>query len=85
MQKFLGKLSCLRQFIFNLLEKISVFVTILRLKNETEFTWGADPQCPFDDIRKYISSPPVMKAPIAGIPFRLYIAIEDVVIWVVLT
>jgi hypothetical protein len=42
MQEFLGKLNYLRQFIFNLSGKISAFVLILRLKNEAEFTWGAD-------------------------------------------
>jgi hypothetical protein len=36
-------------------------------------------------ISKSMSSPPVMKAPITGIQFRLYIAAEDVVIEVVLT
>jgi hypothetical protein len=40
MQKFLGKLIYLRRFIFNLLEKISVFAPILRLKNEAMFTWA---------------------------------------------
>jgi hypothetical protein len=40
MQKLLGKLNYLRQFIFNLSEKISAFTAILRLKNEAEFTWG---------------------------------------------
>jgi hypothetical protein len=38
MQKFLGKLNYLKQFIFNLLGKISAFAPILRLKNEAEFT-----------------------------------------------
>jgi hypothetical protein len=66
-------------------EKISAFAPILRLKNEAEFTWGSDQQRAFDDIKKYLSSPPVMKAPLAGIPFRLYIVVEDVVIGVVLT
>jgi hypothetical protein len=84
MQKFLGKLNYLRRFIFNLSGKISAFAPILRLKNEAEFTWGADQQCAFDDIKTYLSSPPVMKAPMAGIPFRLYIAAEDVVIGAVL-
>jgi hypothetical protein len=42
MQKFLGKLNYLGRFIFNLSGKISAFIPILRLKNETEFTWGAD-------------------------------------------
>jgi hypothetical protein len=42
MQKFLGKLNYLRRFIFNLLGKSSAFAPILQLKNEAEFTWGAD-------------------------------------------
>jgi hypothetical protein len=44
----------------------------------------AEQQCAFNDIKKYLSLPPVMKAPIAGIPFWLYIAAEDGVIGVVL-
>jgi hypothetical protein len=40
MQKFIGKLNYLRQFIFNLSGKISAFAPILRLKNESEFTGG---------------------------------------------
>jgi hypothetical protein len=74
----------LRRFIFNLSGKISAFAPILPLKNEAEFTWVADQQRAFDDIKKYLSSPMVMKAPIAGIPFRLYIAVEDAVIRAVL-
>jgi hypothetical protein len=85
MQKFLGKLNYLKWFIFNLSGKISAFAPILRLKNEDEFTWGADQQHTFDHIKMYLSSPPVMKAPIAEIPCRLYIAAEDAVIVVVLT
>jgi hypothetical protein len=46
---------------------------------------GSDQQHTFDDIKKYLSSLPVMKAPMAEIPFRLYIAAEDAVIGVVLT
>jgi hypothetical protein len=38
----------------------------------------------FDDIKKYFSSPLVMKAPMAGIPFQLYIVTEGAVIGVVL-
>jgi hypothetical protein len=83
-QKFLGKLNYLRRFIFNLSGKISAIAPILRLKNEAEFTWRADQQRAFDDIKKYWSPSPVMKAPMAGILFRLYIAAEDAVIGAVL-
>jgi hypothetical protein len=54
------------------------------LKNEAESTWGANQQRAFEDIQRYLSSPSVMKAPMAGIPFRLYIAVEDVVIGAIL-
>ena len=40
MQKFLGKVNYLRRFISNLSGKIDAFTSILRLKNEAEFTWG---------------------------------------------
>ena len=42
MQKFLGKVNYLRRFIANLLGKVDPFIPILRLKNETNFTWGAN-------------------------------------------
>jgi hypothetical protein len=87
MQNFLGKLNYLRQFIFNLLGKISVFSAILRLKNEASFTWGggAEQQLAFDEIKRYLSSLPVMKAPKVGILFWLYITAEDGIIGVILT
>jgi hypothetical protein len=84
MQKYLGKLNYLKRFISNLSRKISAFAPILTLKNEAEFTWGADQQRTFEDIKRYLSSPPVMKAPIAGIPFRLYITVEDAMIRAIL-
>ena len=40
LQKFLGKVNFLRRFISNLSGKIDAFAPILRLKDETEFTWG---------------------------------------------
>jgi hypothetical protein len=64
--------------------KISAFAPILQLKDEAEFTWGADQQRAFDDIKKYLSSPQMMKAPMTGIPFRLYIVAKDAVIGAVL-
>jgi hypothetical protein len=51
MQKILGKLNYLKQFIFNLSGKSSAFAPIRRLKNEVEFTWEADQQHAFDDIK----------------------------------
>jgi ribonuclease HI len=46
---------------------------------------GAEQKEAFDLIRKYLSSAPVLKAPQAGVSFRLYIAAEDKVIGAVMT
>jgi hypothetical protein len=85
MQNFLGKVNYLRRFISNLSGKISAFAPILRLKNEAEFTWGADQQRAFENIKQYLSSSLVMKAPMAKTPFWLYIVVEDAMIGAVLT
>jgi hypothetical protein len=66
-------------------EKISVFAPILQLKNDAKFTWGADHQHAFENIKRYLFSPSVMKAPMARTPFRQYIAAEVAVIGAVLT
>jgi len=65
--KVLGKVNFLRRFISNLSGKIDAFTPILRLKDEAEFTLGADQQEDFEKIKKYLSSPPVLKAPKRGI------------------
>jgi hypothetical protein len=84
-QKLLGKVNYLSRFISNLVGKIDAFVPIIRLKREADFTWGAKQQEAFEGLKKYLSTPPLMRAPKAGMPFRLYIAAEDKVIGAVLT
>ena len=56
LKKFLGKVNFLRRFISNLSGKIDAFTPILRLKNETEFTWGAEQQEDFEKFKVYLSS-----------------------------
>ena len=64
---------------------IDAITSILRLKNETEFTWRAEQQEAFENVKVYLSSTPVLKAPRRGVPFRLYVAAEDKIIVAVLT
>ena len=40
LQKYLEKVNYLRRFIVNLSGKIIPFTPILKLKDESEFTWG---------------------------------------------
>jgi hypothetical protein len=46
---------------------------------------GAKEQVAFDQIKHYLSTPLVLRAPKSGEPFRLYIAVQEDVIVVVLT
>ena len=85
LQKFISKVNYLRRFISNLSGKIDAFTPILRLRDETEFTWGAKQQQAFEKIKVYLSSPPMLNAPKRGVPFRLYVAAEDKVIGAILT
>ena len=45
---------------------------------------GPEQQEAFEKIKVYLSSTPVLKAPRRGVPFRLYVAVEDNVIGTVL-
>jgi hypothetical protein len=67
----------LRRFIANLSSKLIPFTLILRLKNEAKFTWGAKQQAAFDQIKHYLSTPPVLRAPKSGELFRLYIVAQE--------
>ena len=62
-QKLLGKINYLRRFISNLAGKIESFIPLLRLKHEAEFTWGAEQHDAFSNMKRYLLSPPVLRAP----------------------
>jgi hypothetical protein len=85
LQRFLGKVNYLRRFICNLSGKVDAFTPLLRLKSGAKFTWGAKQQEAFDEIKSYLTSPPILQAPKSGAPFQLYVATEPSMIGVVLT
>jgi hypothetical protein len=85
LQRFLGKVNYLMRFICNLSGKVDAFTPLLRLKSGAEFTWGAKQQEAFDEIKSYLTLPPFFRVPKSGVPFQLYVAVEQSVIGVVLT
>ena len=46
---------------------------------------GSEQQEAFENIKNYLSSPLVLKAPRRGVPFRVYVVAEDKIIGAVLT
>nr|CAE02473.2 OSJNBa0042D13.26 [Oryza sativa Japonica Group]CAE05171.2 OSJNBa0013A04.8 [Oryza sativa Japonica Group] len=74
LQEMIGKINFVRRFISNLSGRLEPFTPLLRLKADQQFTWGAEQQKALDDIKEYLSSPPVLIPPQKGIPFRLYLS-----------
>jgi hypothetical protein len=83
-QKLLGKINYLRQFIANLATKIDSFMPLVWLKHENEFVWGDDQRKSFER-KEYLVSPPVLRAPKIGKNFMMYIVVQEHVVGVVLT
>jgi hypothetical protein len=86
-QKLLGKINYLRRFISNLAGAVESLLPLVWLKHEDEFTWGGggvEQRQAFDKIKEYLVTPPVLRAPKAGNPFKMHIAAQELVIRVVL-
>ena len=60
--------------------KIHAFSTLLKLKADQEFVWGKEQQLALDEIKNYLTNPPVLVPPQQGKPFRLYLSTVDMVI-----
>jgi hypothetical protein len=60
--------------------KIRAFSPLLKLKADQEFVWGKEQQLALDEIKNYLTSPPVLIPPQQGKPFRLYLSTDGMVI-----
>ncbi|CAN6586787.1 unnamed protein product [Malus baccata var. baccata] len=77
LQRLLGKINFLRRFIANLTGKIQPLTLLLRLKDKENFEWGPPHQQAFDNIKAYLTSPPVLVPPQRGKPLKLYISASE--------
>ena len=80
LQSLIGKINFIRRFISNLCGKIRAFSPLLKLKADQEFVWGEEQQLALDEIKNYLTSPPVFIPPQQGKPFRLYLSTDGMVI-----
>jgi hypothetical protein len=70
-QKLMGCLAALSQFISRLTEWALPFFKLLRKFGP--FVWTNDTEEAFQELKRYLTSPPVMVAPEPGEPLLLYI------------
>jgi hypothetical protein len=63
LQQLIGKINFVRRFISNLSRRIEPFMELEKIKANDEFRWGAEQQWAFEEIKKYLSKPPVLVPP----------------------
>jgi hypothetical protein len=71
-QKLTGCLAALSRFISRLAERALPFFKLLRKSGP--FVWTKDAEEAFQELKRYLTSPPIMVAPEPGEPLLLYIA-----------
>ncbi|PIN07494.1 DNA-directed DNA polymerase, partial [Handroanthus impetiginosus] len=70
-----GNLAFIRRFISNLAGRCQPFNHLM--KKDTPFTWDKKCENVFESIKRYLTNPPVLRAPMHGKPLILYIAAQE--------
>jgi len=70
-----GRLAYIRRFIANLSDRHQPFTRLM--KKDVSFVWGEACQKAFEDIKEYLTKPPVLVAPVLGKLFMLYVRAMD--------
>jgi hypothetical protein len=60
LQQLIGKINFVRRFISNLSGRMEPFMELVKIKTNDEFRWGAEQQRAFEEIKEYLSRPPVL-------------------------
>jgi hypothetical protein len=77
LQQLIGKINIVRRFISNLSGRIEPFMELVKIKTNEEFRWGAEQQRAFEEIKEYLSKPPVLVPPQQDRPFYVYLSVGD--------
>jgi hypothetical protein len=77
LQQLIGKINFVRRFISNLSGRIEPFMELVKIKANDEFRWGAEQQQAFEEIKEYLSKPPVLVPPQQDRPFYVYLSVDD--------
>ena len=77
LQSLIGKINFVRRFISNLSGRIEPFMGLVKIKSDEEFRWGAEQQRAFDEIKEYLTKPPVLVPPQQDRPFYIYLSVAD--------
>ena len=82
LQRLTGRLVSLGRFIARFTNKLRFFFLILKGINVTG--WTSDYELAFEEIKRYLTQPPILSSPQFGEQLYMYLAIYDCVVSVVL-
>jgi hypothetical protein len=77
LQQLIGKINFVRRFVSNLSGWIEPFMELVKIKVNDEFRKGAEQQQAFEDIKEYLSKPPMLVPPQQDKPFYIYLSVGD--------
>jgi hypothetical protein len=77
LQQLIGKINFVGRFISNLCGQIEPFMELVKIKANEEFRWGVEQQWAFEEIKEYLSKPPVLVPPQQDRPFYVYLSVGD--------
>ncbi|XP_021833842.1 uncharacterized protein LOC110773621 [Prunus avium] len=72
LKSFMGRLSYIRRFIPGLAATISVFAPLF--KKGRPYEWSKECQEAYQQVQQIITKLPTMRAPIPGLPLKIYLA-----------
>ncbi|KAM1746767.1 hypothetical protein COP1_013316 [Malus domestica] len=76
------RLAFIRRFISNLAGRCQPFSRLMKM--DVPFIWDEACHNAFESIKKYLSSPPVLRVLVPGKPLTLYIATQESLVGVLL-
>jgi len=70
-----GRLAYIRRFISNLFERCQPFTKLM--EKGVSFIWDDACQQAFEEIKQYLTQPPVLTSLVSGKPFLIYVRAMD--------
>ena len=74
-RSFMGRLNYIARFISQMTAKCDPIFKMFRKHNSSE--WDEECQKAFDNVKEYLTNPPVLVPPIQGKPLILYLTVHE--------
>ena len=74
-QKLAGRVAALGRFLLRSADRCNEFFKVL--KSPEQFVWNDQCQQAFEELKGFLSSPPILSTPVPGEDLFLYVAVSE--------